>query len=46
MGMERRVRDRGEDASARRKLQILLVLAVLVTAAGFWLIHASGVLRR
>ena len=44
--IERRVHDRGEDAGARRKLQRLLALAVLLTAAAFWWVHASGVLRR
>ncbi len=43
--LDRRVNDRRDDSAARRKLQVLLVLAVLATAAGFWLIHASGVLR-
>lgn len=44
--IERRARDRGGNAKARKKLIALLALAAAVTAAAFWWIHASGVLNR
>jgi hypothetical protein len=45
MKIERRLHDRGEDKSARRKLQVLVFLAVVLTAAAFWWVHVSGVLK-
>jgi hypothetical protein len=44
--IERRARDRGADAATRRRLWKLFGAAVLATAGVFWLIHASGILRR
>jgi len=46
MMIERRVRDRGADAATKRRMWRLFILAALATAAVFWLIHATGVLRR